>query len=242
MQKPTQTLVCLILFFFAFGIRVYDLENIPTQDDEQLWLARSYALMHTLFNAEPDITPLTRIYSDNGNVNVYATGENLLPEQYPFTIRTEAPHPGVPMTLLVGASYVFLAQDSHPASLDLLPTITAIKLPGVIIGSLLVLVTYMGAQYLFDWRIAITSAVLVAVSPLLVGFSRLARIDMSATLFATCMMFSYMVHVRQTTRNKRIQWSVLTGIFAGLGMATTPYAVYTVPVFLMVKIFLNNLL
>jgi hypothetical protein len=101
------TLVGVLLFIFAFGIRAYDLENIPTQDDEQLWLARSYAFVHSIVDAEPDISPLTRIYSDNGNVNIFATGDNLLPEIYPFTIRTEAPHPGVPMTLLIGLSYVF---------------------------------------------------------------------------------------------------------------------------------------
>ncbi len=239
MQKRTQVIVCIVLFLFAFGIRIYDLENMPTQDDEQLWLARSYAFMHTLFNAEPDLTPITRIYSDNGNVDVFETGDNLLPEEYPFTIRTEAPHPGIPMTTLIGLSYIFLADGSHPASLNLFSTIFAMKLPAVFLGSLLVLVTFMGAQYLFDWRVGLAAAILIAVSPLMIGFSRLARIDLSATLFATCMLFSYIVNVRQSTPKNHLQWSILAGVFAGLGMATTPYAVYIVPIFALVKIMLT---
>lgn len=239
MERRQHILIVITLFVFALGVRLYDLDNAATQDDEQLWLARSYALVHSVFNSEPDINEITRIYSDNGNVDVFETGENILPEQYPFTIRTEAHHPGVPPTLLMGLSYVFLADGSHPASLDLLSTVAAVKLPQVIIGSLLVVVTYLGTGYMFNRRVALVAAILILVSPLLIGFSRLARIDMTSAFFATCMMFSYVVRVQQTSVRKNLQWAILTGVFAGLGMATNPYAVYCVPVFAVVKILLT---
>lgn len=241
MLKRNQTmLIACVLFICAFGIRVFQLDSAPTQNDEQLWLARAYSLVHTVFNSTPEITPLTRIYSDNGNVDVFETGQNLVPEQYPFTIRTEAHHPGVPPTLLIGLSYVFLADGSHPASLNLLSTIVAIKLPNVIIGSLLVVVVYLGSSYLVNHRVGLVAASLILVSPLMIGFSRLARIDMSGALFATCMFFSYVVLVQQTSRTSQVKWAILAGIFAGLGMATIPYAVYIVPIFAPIKILLSH--
>lgn len=241
MLRRNQTVIVIVcLFIFAFGIRVYQLDKTPTQNDEQLWLARAYSFVHTLFNQDPEITPITKIYSDNGNVDVFEMGQALVPEQYPFTIRTEAHHPGVPPTLLIGLSYIFLADGSHEASLNLLPTIVAIKLPQVIIGSLLVVVTYLGTGYMFNRRVAFISALVIAVSPLMIGFSRLARIDMTSAFFATCMFFSYVVQVNQVRRKSQIQWALLTGIFAGLGMATNPYAVYIVPIFATVKILLSN--
>lgn len=232
------TLLCL--FVFAFVIRAYQLDQAPTQTDEQLWLARAYSLVHTIFNQKPDKTPITRIYSDNGNVDVFETGEALVAEQYPFTIRTEAHHPGVPPTLLIGLSYIFLGEGSHPASLNLLSPIAAMKLPQVIIGSLLVVVVYLGTNYLFNRRIALVAALMIAVSPLMIGDSRLARIDMTSAFFATCMFFSYVVLVNQISRRSQIKWALLAGIFAGLGMATNPYAVYIVPVFAFIKILLSH--
>jgi|GEM_PF-1619914 len=239
MERKNLIITVVVLFVFAFAVRVYDLDNAATQDDEQLWLARSYAFVHTIFNQQPETNDITRIYSDNGNVDVFEIGANLVPEQYPFTIRTEAHHPGVPPTLLMGLSYIFLADGSHPASLNLVSTVVAVKLPGVIIGSLLVVVVFMGVRYLFDWRVALASAVLIAVSPLMIGFSRLARIDLMAAFLATCMLFSYIVRVHQTSPKKHLQWTILVGLFAGMGMATNPYAVYSIPVFAAVKILLT---
>ena len=236
----TPWLIAVLLFFFAFGIRVYQLNTMPTQNDEQLWLARANAFVHSIFNSEPEITPLTKIYSDNGYVDVFAADRALVPEQYPFTIHTLAHHPGIPPTLMIGLSYVFLAEGSHDASLDLLPTTVAIKLPNTIIGSLLVVAVYFGASYLVNRRVGLAAALMIAVSPLMIGFSRFGRIDMSAALFATCMLFSYVVLVRQTERKSQFKWAVSTGTFAALGMATIPYAVYIVPMFALIKISMSD--
>lgn len=241
MLKPNQRrLIALLLFLFAFGIRAYQLDRMPTQNDEQLWLARAYAFVHSMFNSEPETTPLTTIYSDNGYVDVFAADKALVPEQYPFTIHTLAHHPGIPPTLMIGLSYVFLADGSHEASLDLLPTIVAIKLPNVFVGSLLVFVVYFGASYLINDRVGLVAAGLIAVSPLMIGYSRFGRIDMAAALFTTCMFFSYAVLIRQTHRKSQIKWAISAGAFAGLGMATIPYAVYIVPIFVLMKILLSD--
>lgn len=238
--RNSKWMIPFLLFICALGVRLYQLDSMPTQNDEQLWLARAYSFVHTLFNAEPDITPLTKIYSDNGNVDVFEAERALVPEQYPFTIRTEAHHPGVPPTLLIGLSYVFLADGAHEASLNLLPTIVAIKLPQVMIGSLLVVVVFLGTSFMTNRRIGLIASVVVLVSPLMIGFSRFARIDMTAAFFATCMFFSYVVLVKQTKRSPCVRWAVSTGLFAGLGMATIPYAVYIVPIFAFVKILLSH--
>ena len=65
----------------------------------------------------------------------------------------------------------------HPASELFVPVEAAVRLPNVIVGSLITLLLYLVIAELFGGEIALLAAALWAVDPIAIGFNRIAKED-----------------------------------------------------------------
>ncbi len=104
-----------------------------------------------------------------------------------------APHPGVMVMWLSGA--VMKLQGLLDSAIDE-RGLFAVKLPGIVLGTLAVSLTFPLLQALqgrAQWRPALVLAALLATEPLLIEQSRLAHLDMAAVGFAWLGMLTSLV-------------------------------------------------
>jgi hypothetical protein len=97
---------------------------------------------------------------------------------------------------------------------------TIIVLPGrlfiLLCGVLCVLLTFLVGRRLFDEKIGLGAAALLAINPLHIGFSQLIRTDVHSTVFILlCVLASIEIAARGKLRD-----DVLAGIWVGLACAT----------------------
>ncbi|RME45237.1 MAG: hypothetical protein D6791_11245 [Chloroflexi bacterium] len=92
-----------------------------------------------------------------------------------------------------------------------------LRLPSVVAGSVIVLATFWLAGFLFDRRVALLSAAMVALSPLLVEYSQVAR---AYALHAALGLLSVYAFSRLLLGSQRIWWWIIY-------VVTTLAAAYT---------------
>jgi hypothetical protein len=223
LNRTTRALVCVALFFLAFSIRWYGIEESGNQNDEQLWYYRAAHLMNDILSPF-EITNI-KLPFEAYDVPWVRTGEG---KPYPFDINQRARHPGTPPSLLMGLSYFFLAKDTNDASLDLLPLRAAMRLPQVVLGSLLAVFLFILGRRLWGDHVALLAACLYMAEPYTIGYSRLARIDVSESLFIMLTMLTYTIGYMDNRRGMRL----LAGICLGIGLAHRPYTFLVLPVLL----------
>jgi uncharacterized protein (TIGR03663 family) len=132
-------------------------------------------------------------------------------------------------TLLEEGQYTYNPNEYHGPTLNYLTLIPAwlssaerltevseftLRIVPVFFGVLLVLLTFMLADGL-GWA-AVCAAVLTAVSPAMVFYSRYYIQEM----LLVCFTFAVFGYGYRYTRNKSIKWALSTGIFVGLCHAT----------------------
>ena len=218
----------IFLFVLALGIRSFDLGGSGLQNDEQLWHERSAHFIHSILGpSAPDDFKAPKIYWPKKHVDL-TDDRFILSSSYPFNIKMHAHHPGIPMGFLIGLSYLFLAEDTSGWSLGITSVIEAGRIPGVLVGSVLVLVVFLLGRHLIGERAAGFASLLMAVEPTIVGYSRLARIDLSGALWATLAVLLFLL----ARRRRNAALSITAGIFAGLAAATNPYGLFILPALL----------
>jgi len=223
-------LICVILCL-SFVLRIWDLSASGIQNDEQIWHERSARFIQSFLGPwSPGDLEIPKVYWPILYVDMTKDAS------YPFSIKMPAIHPGTPISFLMGLSYLFLADKSSSLSLGLGSIIEVARYPGVLLGTLFVLVVYLGGYQMVGPRAALWGALIAAVEPLLVGHSRLAMLDMSGALWISAAFFAF-VHAQQVNKS---YWAMIAGIFAGLALATNTYGVFLLPTFIAIKMLLGK--
>jgi hypothetical protein len=219
----------VLVVLLALFTRSWRLADSGLQNDEQIWHQRSVQFAQSAMGplAPRDLVAPSLYWPAYYGYVDLAKGRS-----YPFTIQMQAPHPGTPVGFLIGLSYIFLARGSTSISLGVASVIEVCRYPGVLLGALLVALIYLGGRHLVGRHAALWAASLAAVEPILVGYSRLARLDLSAALWH-CGAFLAYVRARQTGK---VRWAVAAGCFAGLALATNSYAAFLAPAFVVAKL------
>lgn len=227
-------ILILLLSLLALVPRAWELDAHGMQNDEQLWISRSVILIQQVFNQQTasDLV-VPRLYWQQNHVNTFRDGSALLPYEWPFNIIMPTYHPGIPVSLGIGLGYLFLAEGTNSWSLNLDSVLAVSRYPEVLIGTLWVGLIYIGVLRLFaDRRAALLAALLVAVDPVAIGFSRLARLDMAAAVFMTGALVSFVV----AYQSRVLRYALLGGAFAGLALTTNPYFAFAIPTLLLIKL------
>ncbi|MFB0563979.1 MAG: glycosyltransferase family 39 protein [Candidatus Lokiarchaeia archaeon] len=96
------------------------------------------------------------------------------------------------------------------------PSVFFTRLPGVLLGTLLVLVVYLLAKEMFSKRVGLFSAVLVTLCPWAIHFSRfLAFCSAYVFYFTVAMLFLYK-GLNSNNRKMKFAWFCLGSLFLGL--------------------------
>jgi len=117
-----------------------------------------------------------------------------------------------------------------------LDVLAAVRLPTVVLVSLAVVGIYLLLRRLFDDKIALLSAALVALDPFYLAYSRLLHHDALATTFITLSLLSLMVYLE---RGRSRGYLLLSGLTAGLAFLSKASSLFLIP-FMVWPILLSN--
>lgn len=221
-----QVLILLLLAALALSPRLWQLGASGLQNDETIWHERSARFVQQVLGPlGPRDLVIPKVFYPVKHVDL--TGDKFaLPAKWPFNIRMPAHHPGTSISLMMGLSYVFLAEGSSNWSLGLLTPIEAGRLPNAILGTALVLLIYLGGRMLVGGPAAFAAALIAAFEPNLVGYSRLARVDLAGAVFITAAFFAWIAARRRASPGL----AVLAGAMGGLAFSTNPFGLLILPV------------
>ncbi|HVP21127.1 MAG TPA: glycosyltransferase family 39 protein [Anaerolineaceae bacterium] len=113
----------------------------------------------------------------------------------------------------------------------------AVRLPALLSGIFMVPAAFVLAHQLYDRKVAVLSAALVAVNPVLISYSVDAR-GYTLVSLLTLLLFSLGVYVRR--RKNRFAW-LLIGVLSALGFYTIPIFLYPFGI-LLLWLFLSALI
>lgn len=130
--------------------------------------------------------------------------------QHNWTNTYQAPHPGI---ITMWISGIFMR--SIPA-LDFTTKLSIARMPIVLITSVSIIFIFYFVRLIFNTKIALLSAMLVALDPFLLAHSRLIHQDAMLATFMTMSLLALMAFL-----NYRKIWMMISGgIFAGLAILT----------------------
>lgn len=224
--KLKQAALVIIIVLMAFLLRIWELGESGLQNDEQIWHERSARFIQSIFGPfAPEDMKIPEVFWAREHVDMT---EGM---PYPFTIKMPTIHPGTPASFAMGLCYVFFADDSSSWSLNWGSIIEVTRYPGVIFGTLMVLLLYWGGRQIVGHEAALIAMLIAAVEPLLVGYSRLARIDLSGALW----VFASFICFIKAYRSRSWGFSILSGMFAALALATNTYGAFLIPSFFIIR-------
>lgn len=193
------------LFILALGPRVLSLDAFLTPD-EFLWVYRSIHFFAALVR---------------GNLNsTFITG-----------------HPGVTTmwTGVLGLSSKYLIEGGRTDLLTFLGAvpvdpvdmgyIPAVRTPTALITAAFVVALYFLTRELFDSRVALLAAILLALEPFHLALSRVMHHDALVTAFMTVSLLSAMIALRRRSS----LYLVFSGCMAGLAFLTKSLALFLIP-------------
>jgi hypothetical protein len=214
-------LISIILFLLAFIPRLLNLDQFLTAD-EFLWVDRSRNFLAGMVN--PDYQCLT-------DVTGWEIAGGLA-----CTLRTG--HPGV-TTMWTGSLGLWLAWLASGRGVSLYeyllnvstnpldPSLIApVRIGTVLITSVWVVAVYWLVRRLLGGKIAMLSALLLALSPFYLGLSRVIHHDALSTTFMTLSALSALIFWAQSANWR---WLVASGILAGLGFLSKSPALFLMP-------------
>lgn len=112
------------------------------------------------------------------------------------------------------------------------PSIFFTRLPEVVLGTLLVLATYLLAKEMFSKRVGLLSAVLVAVSPWALHFSRFQAFCSAYVLYFTVAMLFLYKGINADNKRRKFVWFCLGSLLLGLTASILVSASVFIPLFL----------
>jgi len=204
---------CSAIFLIAFLPRVFALDVFLTLDEPR-WVERSVKFFSALLGQDW----LRTLQKGHPGVTTMWTGTlGLMAKHF-----SHAMSEGTPVS---GASlFEFLqAVPLHPVDADYL---TAMRFPTVLVTSAFVVALYLLVRKLFDGRVALLSATLVALDPFYLAHSRLLHHDALVTTFMTFSVLSFMVYLHQ---DRTLFFLVLSGLAAGLAFLSKSTSFFLVP-------------
>jgi hypothetical protein len=204
---------CLAIFLIAFLPRVFA-QDVFLTPDESRWVERSVKFFSGLLSHDW----LSTSQRGHPGVTTMWTGTLGLMAGYFFHAVSE----GTPLS---GASlFQFLqAVPLYPVDVGYL---TAMRFPTVLVTSAFAVALYFLVRKLFDGRVALLSAILVALDPFYLAHSRLLNHDALETTFMALSVLSFMVYLQQ---GQSFPLLVLSGLTAGLAFLSKATALFLVP-------------
>lgn len=152
----------------------------------------------------------------------------ILSHQWDETFK--APHPGVVTMWLSGISIKAFNGSGFPAKLSFA------RAPTVIITSLSIILIFYFIRILFNTKIALLSATLIALDPFLLAHSRLIHLDAILTSFMLLCLLSLMVFLKKP----RTELLIMAGILLGLSILTKLPAIFLIAFIPFIVLFLSN--
>lgn len=152
----------------------------------------------------------------------------ILSHQWDETFK--APHPGVVTMWLSGISIKAFNGSGFPAKLSFA------RAPTVIITSLSIILIFYFIRILFNTKIALLSATLIALDPFLLAHSRLIHLDAILTSFMLLCLLSLMVFLKKP----RAELLIMAGILLGLSILTKLPAIFLIAFIPFIVLFLSN--
>lgn len=129
-------------------------------------------------------------------------------------IRTyQAPHPGVTTMWVSGLSMHLL----RTAGMEFADVLSSGRLPIALITSGAILVAYILLAKIFNPKIALLSAVLIALDPFFIAHSRFIHLDAMLTVFMLLSVLSLLAYLNEPKKKYLL---VATGFFTGLALLT----------------------
>ncbi|TEU18743.1 MAG: phospholipid carrier-dependent glycosyltransferase, partial [Anaerolineales bacterium] len=201
------------LFVLALMPRALALNTFVTPD-ERRWLGRSVKFLAAL---------------------LYQDWAGTLRKGHPGVTTMWTAVAGLTSKYLLGAwsERVSVSQASLLEFLRRVPTdmvgldyLVAIRFPTALLTSAFVVVLYFLVGKLLSRKVALLSAVLVALDPLYLAHSRLLHHDALVATFMTLSLLSFLVYLSQTRASVYL---VLSGLSAGLAFLSKATSLFLVP-------------
>lgn len=204
---------CLAIFLMAFLPRVFALDVFLTYD-EPLWVERSVKFFSALLSHDW----LSTSQRGHPGVTTMWTGTWGLMAQYFSHAMSE----GTPLSR-AGLFEFLQSVPFHPVDVSYL---APMRFPTVLVTSAFAVVLYSFVRKLFDGRVALLSAILVALDPYYLALSRLLHHDALLTTFMTLSVLSFMVYLRQ---GRSFSFLILSGLAAGLAFLSKATSFFLMP-------------
>ncbi len=150
--------------------------------------------------------------------------------------------PGVTVALVAGTSLIWQNpaqfEDNYSDLEALTDFFCAMRLPILLFSCFFVFAFYFSLRRLLDKNYALLAAILIGLSPLLLGISRLVNPDSLLWIFLPLALFNHLTFLLKETKNYR--YLIASGIFLGLALLTKYIANYLI-VFMLLAIFYQSL-
>jgi hypothetical protein len=221
-----ETLACLLLFLVALLPRLLSLNAFITWD-EPMWAYRTIRFMAALAEGRW------------GDTFVVGHPGVITMELGALGIALHRLLPGGPLFRYAGGYSTQTAADwawlrdlprLDPQDLEGLRRaaafLPAAKLPLIIVMALAVVGLYLLTERLFDRRVALVAALLIALDPFYLAHSRLLHLDGLLTTFMTLSLLSLLVYLRRGRAQATLLFS---GVMAGLAMLTKSPGLFLAP-------------
>ncbi len=192
MPKVSNKLIVIILFLIAISIRLYGLSEHSLFADEITWMAKGKEYFFALKQI---------------NLNYFNNG--------PWLDKSTTWPIALPMSLLSGIMLVFFAPGQSSRSAGILNDITAGRIPPAIIGAIFIPIFYLLISRYVSKKIAIISALLLALDPVSLGLSRWVSQDLMlmVTSFLGLILFF---------ENKPFLSLIVSPFFTSMAILTKP--------------------
>jgi hypothetical protein len=217
--------ICASLFLFLLALvpRALGL-NVFLTPDERRWVDRSIRFLLALLDRD-----LWKTSAGHPGVTTMWTGAIALTTKY----LNEARLQGMPFNAVSLREFLQRVPVRPVLGLDVL---AAVRLPTVVLVSLAVVGIYLLLRKLFNAKIALLSAALVALDPFYLAYSRLLHHDALATTFMILSLLSLMVYLEG---GRSRGYLLLSGLTAGLAFLSKASSLFLIP-FMVWPILLSN--
>jgi 4-amino-4-deoxy-L-arabinose transferase-like glycosyltransferase len=112
---------------------------------------------------------------------------------------------------------------------DPLAYIVAIRLPLAVVGALSVLGVYLLVKRLFGQRVALLSAILLALDPFFLAHTRINHVDGPVAYWMILAFLPFLIFLREL----RFRWLIISGVAGSLALLTKSPALSLVPMILL---------
>jgi len=212
-MKLRKLCVSFFLFLLALVPRALGLKVFLTPD-ERRWVDRSIRFLLALLDGD-----LGGTAAGHPGVTTMWTAAVALTIKY----MNEARLQGVQANAVALREFLQGVPVRPVLGLDVL---AAVRLPTVVLVSLAVVGIYLLLRRLFDAKIALLSAAMVALDPFYLAYSRLLHHDALATTFMILSLLGLMVHLEG---GRSRGYLLLSGLMAGLAFLSKASALFLIP-------------